>query len=324
MLAMTAPRLIGLDWGTSSLRAYLLADAATVLDVRSRPWGIMHAPPGGFAAALQDTVGDWLVSYPKLPTIAAGMIGSTQGWAQAPYCPCPAGAKELAAAVTAVVIGTDRVLHIIPGVEQHGDAPNVMRGEETQIAGALALDTTLRAQSLLVLPGTHSKWVAVRDGRIEHFDTYMTGELFAVLRDYSILGRPAQEAEVAQSPFWTDFARGVEVAREAGESGLMPKLFLARSLVLQGQLGAAASLDFLSGLLIGGELRAALCGAPGQSPALIGDAVLCDRYQRAFSQFGVRKVHRLERVTPDGLWHVAVLAGLVTPSFVSNQSETIQ
>ena len=316
LCAMNVPRLIGLDWGTSSLRAYLLADAETVVEARCRPWGIMHTPPGGFAAAFHDTVGDWRAAYRAVPAIASGMIGSTQGWAQAPYCACPAGPHELASALTPVVMGTDDVLYIVPGIEQHGDAPNVMRGEETQIAGALALNDALHDQSLLVLPGTHSKWVAVRDGRVEHFDTYMTGELFATLRDHSILGRPAQEAGTSQLPSWTTFARGVEVAREAGECGISPKLFLTRALVVQGKLDATDSLDVLSGVLIGEELRSAIVATPHKAPALIGDAALCERYQRAFAVFGVPNVQFIRGVAPAGLWQIAMLAGLLPVSHV--------
>jgi 2-dehydro-3-deoxygalactonokinase len=319
------PRLIGLDWGTSSLRAYLLADAETVIDVRSRPWGIMHTPPGGFAAAFHDTVGDWRGADLDLPAIASGMIGSTQGWAQAAYCACPAGPHELAAALTRVRVGDDEVLSIVPGIQLLGDAPNVMRGEETQIAGALALNPALCEQSMLVLPGTHSKWVAVHDGRVEHFDTYLTGELFAVLRDHSILGRPAQAAEAPRLPSWTAFARGVEVARGAGEKGISPKLFLTRSLVLQGTLHATESLDFLSGMLIGEELRSALGAIPDGAPALIGDAALCERYRRAFAHFGLADVRCFDGVAAAGLWSIAMLAGMLPTSRVFEScAKTIQ
>jgi 2-dehydro-3-deoxygalactonokinase len=276
----------------------------------------MRTPPGGFAAAFHDTVGDWRAANRGVPAIAAGMIGSTQGWAQAPYCVCPAGPHELATSLVRVETDSDDALYIVPGIEQQGDEPNVMRGEETQIAGALDLNAALAEQSLLVLPGTHSKWVAVRNGRVEHFDTYITGELFAVLRDHSILGRQALDAGTSQSPSWAAFARGVGVAREAGERGISPKLFLTRSLVLEGKLDAAESLDFLSGLLIGEELRAALRTTPDRAPALIGDAALCDRYGRAFAQFGIHGMRCLEGVAPAGLWRIAMLAGLIPAAHV--------
>ncbi len=321
-MGLPSPRLIALDWGTSALCAYLLADDATVLDVRSRPWGIMHLPPGGFPAAFHDTVGDWRDANPGVPAIAAGMVGSAQGWVQAAYCPCPAGPQELARAVRQVDIGGNAVLHIVPGVEQRGAAPNVMRGEETQIVGALGLDPALRDRALLVLPGTHCKWVDIRAGRIERFETFMTGELFSVLCEHTILGRPAQAVEPLAAPAWPAFARGVDLIRAAGERGLAPNLFLARSLVLNGALQPAESLDFLSGLLIGEELRVALRNSPADSLVLIGEAALCGRYQRAFAQFGYPDVRRIENVSPAGLWHIAAMAGLLGVSASSASPET--
>ena len=316
------PKLIALDWGTSSMRVYLLGDAAEILDERSRPWGIMYTPEGGFAAAFHDAIGDWRASWPDIPAIAAGMIGSRQGWVEAPYCPCPAGASELAAAMTRLPTA-DGVLHIIPGIEQRGAAPNVMRGEETQTVGALGLNPALRRRSLLVLPGTHCKWATIIDERIVCFDTFMTGELFAVLRDHSILGRPAAQAGSPASPGWTAFDRGVGIARAAGARGLAPNLFLTRSLVLNGDIAAADSLDFLSGLLIGEELRVALHSASEATFALIGEAALCKRYQRAFAQFGVSDVPRLEDVSPAGVWRIAAMAGLLGSSPAANVSEPI-
>jgi 2-dehydro-3-deoxygalactonokinase len=309
-MADRSPKLIALDWGTSSLRAYLLGEDAQILAERSHPWGIMHSPPGGFAAAFHQAIGDWRASWPAIPAVAAGMIGSRQGWLEAPYCPCPAGAAELAAAMTRLPTA-DGVLHIIPGIEQRGAAPNVMRGEETQAVGALELEPSLRQRSLLILPGTHCKWARVNDGRIIRYDTFMTGELFAVLRDHSILGRPAAEAAAPPSGGWAAFDRGVQVARQAGRRGLAPNLFLTRSLVLNGEVAAAYSLDFLSGLLIGEELRVELHEAQEPVLALIGEAVLCERYRRAFAQFGVPAVRCLQDVSPAGVWRIAALAGLL-------------
>jgi len=308
-----APRLIALDWGTSSLRAYLLAEGGGVLDQRSRPWGIMRLPAGGFAGAFHDVVGDWRAAWPSLPAIAAGMIGSAQGWAEAPYCPCPAGVQEIAAAMLRLDIGTELPLYIVPGVEQHAPMPNVMRGEETQIIGALCRTPGLTHHALLVLPGTHCKWATVAEGRITHFETFITGELFAVLRDHSILGRPAQQTH-ATADVSVAFDRGVALAREAGARGMAPLLFLTRSLVLHGDLAAAESLNFLSGLLIGDELRAALADHPEPAPVLIGAPALCARYQRAFANFGRADVVGMDELAPLGLWHIARASGLVPAS----------
>jgi 2-dehydro-3-deoxygalactonokinase len=200
---------------------------------------------------------------------------------------------------------------IVPGVAQYGKEANVMRGEETQIQGAFGLHSELKAHSRLVLPGTHSKWVEIESQRIQRFDTYMTGELYAVLREHSILGRfakgtpPPAEGAAAEA-----FARGVEAAREAGR--LAPLLFSARALVLTGQLRPELSLEYLSGLLIGEELSCAL-PASQESLVLIGDPALCEHYVRALAIFGMHSATIIDAAdaTTAGLWHIAELAGLV-------------
>ena len=149
-----APGLVALDWGTTSLRAYLLAaDAPAVLDERTEPWGIMRLPGGDFAAAFEALTGPWRRRWPGLAAVAAGMVGSAQGWVEAPYRACPAGAEELAAALVPVPGG---LLHVVPGVARWGDRPDVMRGEETQVIGALAVHPALAARARLVLSGTHA------------------------------------------------------------------------------------------------------------------------------------------------------------------------
>ncbi len=309
------PRLIGLDWGTSSLRAYLLGERAQVLEERARPWGVQHTPGGDFAAAFAELVGDWRQAWPGLPAVASGMIGSRQGWREVPYVACPAGQDSLAEGLLRFDTGRGD-LHLVPGVMQGGALPNVLRGEETQVIGAMALEPALAEQAMLVLPGTHSKWASVREGRLCSFATYMTGELYAVLRDHSILGRPAREGGSRTSD--AAFAAGLVAARDAGAPGLSARLFTARSLVLAGALGADESLDYLSGLLIGEELRSVLAGHPelAQTPlVLLGDAALCARYEIAFDLFGLDAVRRLEHATVAGLWRIAEAAGLLAASF---------
>ncbi|WP_282615003.1 2-dehydro-3-deoxygalactonokinase [Roseomonas gilardii] len=309
--AARSPALIALDWGTSSLRAYLLGADGVVLDRRGAAQGIMQVADGDFAAAFEAVAGEWRRRWPDLESIACGMIGSAQGWVEAPYLPCPAGPEELAGGLVPVPGGA---LRVVPGVAQYGESPNVMRGEETQIAGALALNPALRARSLLVMPGTHSKWVTIGQGRIARFDTYMTGELFAVLRGHSILGRFARDTPKPAEDAAADaaFLRGVRAVREGGH--LAPLLFSARALVLTGGLRPELSLDYLSGLLIGEEL---LCGLRGQGldraegVVLIGDPALCRRYREALALFGVSEVREIEDAATAGLWRIATQAGLV-------------
>jgi len=308
-MADDGAQLIGLDWGTTSLRAYLLAAGGRVLAQTAAPWGIMTVPGGDFAGAYRALVAPWRAQRAACATIAAGMIGSTEGWAQAPYRRCPAGAAELSAALVTVSAGDGVTVHIIPGVERIDHHADVMRGEETQIVGALARRPELaRGATTFVLPGTHVKWVDVVDGRIERFVTYMTGELYAVLSRHSILSRPAPPVPDAPT-HWDAFEQGVACAR-ASSGGVAPMLFATRALVLQGRLPAEKRFDFLSGLLIGDELRSALPTRADRAPILVGEPALCERYVRAATVFGVPLV-AMEQPTPAGLWTIAATAGLV-------------
>ncbi|EAY69775.1 2-keto-3-deoxy-galactonokinase [Burkholderia dolosa AU0158] len=163
-----APALIALDWGTTSLRAYLYDAHGALIDTRGRAAGVMHVPAGGaraFDAVFEDACGDWLDRAPGVPVLAAGMVGSAQGWREAPYVAVPAGADALVAGLVTVTTARGTTVSIVPGVIATGELPDVMRGEETQIFGALAGDATLDADSsgiLIGLPGTHAKWAWVK------------------------------------------------------------------------------------------------------------------------------------------------------------------
>ena len=294
------PRLIALDWGTTSLRAYLLGDDGAMLDRRAEPLGILQLPGRDFAGAFRTVTGAWTDRNRDLPAIASGMIGSAQGWLEAPYVDVPA---DVAAVARRLVTEPESGLRIVPGLAQRGTAPDVMRGEEAQLFGAMTRAPSLALGGRVVLPGTHSKWVQVREGRVEGFTTYMTGELFAVLSAHSILGRLADRTSSVGAEAGPSFLRGVRVAREAGP-GLSSTLFSARSAVLVGDLPASASLDYLSGLLIGDEVRAGLAsGAPPR--ALIGEPALCERYLAALALFGVDEVEIAGETAPAGLWQIA-------------------
>lgn len=318
-------QLIALDWGTTSLRAYKLAAGGEVLEQRSLSSGIMQLPSGprtlagrvcidGFELAFDEACGDWLDAQPGLPVIACGMVGSAQGWREAPYCNMPANVANLGHSLQTVrsLRGVD--VHIVPGVIQRSRLPNVMRGEETQVLGALH---NLPDEAVLIgLPGSHSKWVEVADGCIVHFDTFMTGEIFAVLSDHSILGRTQQRGATFDGQA---FDRGVQVALSVdGQIGPLSTVFSARSLGLTGELGASAQADYLSGLLIGHELTALATVQRRRCdsihlPAvvLIGNSQLCARYRRALDACGFARVTLAEQATERGLWQLAVAAGLL-------------
>jgi 2-dehydro-3-deoxygalactonokinase len=310
------PRLIALDWGTSSLRAYLLRGPADVADTRSAPWGILHLPADGFAGALRQLCGDWITRYPAVPVIASGMVGSAQGWREASYALAPAGLTDLASALVSVAGPDGKAIAIVPGVRTDGAMPNVMRGEETQVFGTLSEAGASDAEELLVLPGTHSKWVVASDGKITDFLTFMTGELFAVLSRNSILGRlmPPTAAFNAAA-----FEQGLKLALDQTNAGPLSTLFSVRSLGLTGKMPHTGLADYLSGLLIGYELteakrafadRAALAQKPLH---LIGDESLCERYRRALPLFGFDAAAPAAHApTPAGLWRVALAAGLIS------------
>ncbi|WP_244807637.1 2-dehydro-3-deoxygalactonokinase [Caballeronia zhejiangensis] len=315
--SVSTPALIALDWGTTSLRAYLLGADGLALDTRASSAGIMNLPAGGFDQAFEQTCGAWLDAHAHLPVIAAGMVGSAQGWVEAPYVETPANADALVAGIVDVKTARGVVLHVVPGVLERGVLPNVMRGEETQIFGALASEPALGnvGGALIGLPGTHAKWAFVADERIERFYTFMTGETFSALRDHTILGRTMHPTATHDEQA---FLRGVETARDAGHPGVLATIFSTRTLGLTGQLSAEQQSDYLSGLLIGHELRglnevlareqSALAGKPLR---LIGNDALCNRYRAALARFGCHDAATVAHATEHGLYGIAALAGLV-------------
>jgi 2-dehydro-3-deoxygalactonokinase len=327
--------LIALDWGTTSLRAYLFDANGALLETRASTAGIMNLPrpaaEGGFDAAFDAAVGAWLDRSPELPVIAAGMVGSAQGWKEAPYVNTPASADALVDGIVRVQTARGVPLNIVPGVLQNGELPNVMRGEETQIFGALACadasgadvsgaDASGAASAagkgvLIGLPGTHAKWVMVRDTKIERFHTFMTGEVFAALTEHTILGRTMVTPD---RPDTDAFLRGVRVARDRGQPGVLATIFSTRTLGLTAQLTREQQPDYLSGLLIGhelGGLETALAQQQstlaGRSLQLIGNEALCERYRLALEQFGCHRAELVRHATERGLWRIAAQAGLV-------------
>ena len=251
--------MIGIDWGTSAFRAYRLGAGGEILESRAAPKGILAVPAGKFADVLQDEIGDWL---DQKPVVMSGMVGSRQGWVEAPYVPCPAGFAEISGAMRQVREG----VWVVPGVSCRDAAgvPDVMRGEEVQILGA-------GRDGLFCLPGTHSKWVEVEDGRITRLSTHMTGEVYAVLKQHSILGRMMEEG----TPDTNAFAQGV--ARSGQGGGVLHHLFGVRTRGLMGELGPAASASYLSGILIGHELR----NARARDVHLLGAPALTRLYEEA-------------------------------------------
>lgn len=290
--------MIGIDWGTSAFRAYRLDDRGVVLDSIDRPAGILSIPPGGFPAALREAVGPWLAEG-ESRILLCGMVGSRQGWVEAPYLPCPAGPAEIAAAVVPLDFA-GAACFLVPGLTARdaGEVPDVMRGEETKLVGLLA--EFGGAEALVCLPGTHSKWARLGDGRIAGFATQMTGETRAVLLQHSILGRLAEPGPEDA----TAFLRGVARAGEAG--GLLHHLFGTRALGLMGELPAGGTASYLSGLLIGHELQAVLAeGLPAGPIHLAGSETLARAYALAFTARGLTFTRHADDIVARGLAQIA-------------------
>jgi 2-dehydro-3-deoxygalactonokinase len=274
---MTTPgSLIAVDWGTSTLRVARLSPDGTPLEERGFPRGILTVPPGEFPKVLDQACGDWL-REPQALCLISGMAGSRQGWQEAPYVPCPAGFAALAAGIHWI---TPHRIGIVPGMShEHGGLPDVMRGEEVQVFGALAL--LGHSEGTFVLPGTHSKWVQVAGGAINSFATFMSGEVYALLRQHSILSRtlPSEDTTLDEQAF----TRGVHDAAEAGS--LLRSAFRVRTLALFERMPASAQASYLSGLVIGEELRAQ--PSPSEAVVLVGSKALTQRYALALQARGV-------------------------------------
>ena len=297
--------LIAIDWGTTSARAYRLGPAGTVCEARSAPLGIGALEGERFTSALDALLGGWRSH--DVPRIACGMIGSRQGWIEAPYVECPAELTLFGRTLTETPGGE---LWIVAGARcvDAAGVPDVMRGEETQLVGSIRAED---GQVLAVLPGTHSKWAIVERGRLVRFATFMTGELYAVLLAHSILARMAGERS---GEHMSAFDRGVE--RGNAGFGLAHAVFGARTLALAGELAADEVRDWLSGVLIGDEVRAASAwardhGIDVQVVRVIGEGSLVARYMRALEARDVRAEPGPSAAAAAGLYRIAQHAGLL-------------
>lgn len=306
------PNLIALDWGTSSLRAQLMNARGDVLDSLATSDGILSVAEGGFGSVFDRLAGTWLRRHPESAVMAAGMIGSRQGWSEAAYLTCPAGFSELGKGLAWIDHGSTSIA-IVPGLStRHADgAPDVMRGEEVQVFGAL--DALGIESGMFVLPGTHSKWVRVENRRICQFHTFMTGEIFALLRHHSILSRtmPVQD----MTPWEEGRASFTAASALAAEGTILHRLFSIRAQGLSGELSSHVQPDYLSGLVIGEEIREAL--------ALIGDGdlrrvyLVCSpelfsRYKVALGVFGVEGFECAPQASFRGMLAIARSCGLVS------------
>jgi 2-dehydro-3-deoxygalactonokinase len=291
---MTVPAShIAGDWGTSNLRLGLCDDDGHVLEWRKGP-GAAEAR-GKFAETLDALVGDWRTAHGDLPILMCGMVGSAFGWREAPYLACPAQTYELADAL----VSPRSNVHIVPGMKCTNPlgAPDVMRGEETQLLGARAgslapgIDIGKR---LVCMPGTHTKWVSLYNGVVQEFLTVPTGELFALLTEHSVIVRDKATIVVHQP---AEFERGLAEARRHPEIPVLHKMFQARTLRLDQQLSPEGAASWMSGLLVGTDVAGALglfeTTGPHDPVYLIGTPELARAYSAALAPLG-RKVEAID------------------------------
>ncbi len=251
-LSSHAAALVSVDWGASSFRACFAAADGSPLDEVAADKGAVGLAAGEHEAFLASRVGAWKIRFPEAPIFMSGMVGSRQGWVEAPYAACPAGVGEIAAATLTIASAKLGPVLLAPGLSVFDarGAPDVMCGEETQILGVLR--ACGRADGLFVLPGAHCKWARVKAGRIFGFETFMTSEVFAALKDPTVLGRLMGMGQ------GHDGADGLALGEQA---------------------------EYLSGLLIGAEILAGVRGA--QSALVVGSPTLAARYSQAGALLGV-------------------------------------
>jgi 2-dehydro-3-deoxygalactonokinase len=278
------PVIAAADWCTTRLRLWLLDAAGNVLAERRGDDGLIQARQAGFSAILEGHLAE-MAAPDTLPVIICGMVGSRQGWLEAPYVDTPAP-------IDAILKGAVRVpnqprdIRIVPGLAQRlTDAPDVMRGEETQLAGA---GLPPNGRHLVCMPGTHSKWVEVEDGAVAGFGTWPTGELFSLLATHSILRHSLGESPAPVSPDNEIFRHACAAALEEG-GDVAASLFAIRAASLLQDLQPTDAAARLSGLLIGGEIASARRRhGVGQEPVtLIASGALGALYQCAFDLAGL-------------------------------------
>ena len=284
---------IAVDWGTTNLRVFRMGPEGVMAQAASDD-GMGRLDRDGFEPALLRLIGPWLTDHAVTEVVACGMVGSRQGWHEAPYRAVPCAPLDAESLVVAPTRDPRIRVRLVPGLKQVTPA-DVMRGEETQIAGALALMPGF--DGVICLPGTHSKWAHLSAGEVVSFQTFMTGELFALLSQGSVLRHGVQ------GDGWDDsaFDAGVSDALSRPER-IGAKLFGIRAEGLIAGLSAAAARARLSGLLIGMELAAARPYWLGQAVALVGSEGISASYARALKGLGVEA-----RLLKGG---EAVLAGL--------------
>lgn len=270
---------IGIDWGSTNLRAWLFNDDVCV-DVIQSEKGITRLNGEPHERILRDIISHWQIT-PDIPIIMAGMIGSNAGWIPVPYLDCPVNLGAMGKRLTRVATSLSDQVYIVPGVcTESGTRCNVMRGEEVQLAGA---DREHPAR-YYVMPGTHSKWVEIKDHCITDFSTMMTGELHHLLLNQSLIGAGIGEQQSNDAIFYQGLNAGL------GDNNIVRCLFETRAAHVLGKLNTAFVSEWLSGLLIGYEvaqMQQAYAINQNDTVVIVGNKNLSARYARAMSVAGM-------------------------------------
>ena len=295
------PFCAAVDWGTSSFRLWLMAEDGAVLAERRSEEGMIRVAAGGFGEALERHLAE-LGVVQTLPAVVCGMAGARQGWREAGYLDTPADVADIIRHAT-VVDGHPREVRILPGIAQRdAGAPDVMRGEETQLLGLVADGI---GSGLVCMPGTHSKWVALRGGKVEGFSTYMTGELFDVLSRHSIL----RAAVGGTTDISTSDPAFLDAAKSAldGRPAISNELFQLRAGQLLGFAPSAEGAARLSGLLIGSELAGAMARhGPVTEVLLVASGSLGALYRSILEARGLTvRIRDANEAVRRGLWRAA-------------------
>jgi len=309
MIDTRMPAVAAVDWGTTRMRVWLLDSGGAVLGERRSDEGMLTAAGTGFAKVLERHLSE-LAAPASLPAIVCGMAGARQGWIEAPYAETPATLGDVLAGAIPVP-GAGRDVRIVPGLAQKDtDAPDVIRGEETQLAGITALRGA--GSHLVCMPGTHSKWVAVSDGVVTGFGTWMTGELYSVLARESVLKHSVGGGSLAVSARSAAFAKAVDQGLR-DSAGLTSRLFRIRAGSLLHKLSSEDAAATLSGLLIGAEIAGATSRF-GQVDkiVLVGSGLMYDLYAVALEKAGVACVQAdADEAVRGGLFEAAKRCGMV-------------
>ncbi len=279
-------KYIAIDWGSSSFRAYLINQAGEIAGCVENTKGVFAHTDGDFESTLIEACGEWLKQWPQLPIVMAGMIGSRNGWIETPYVPCPVDNDRLSHHLCTLTSSLDTKLQVVPGIcgNSPSGSPDVMRGEEVQIFGAL--EVAGLTDAMVCLPGTHSKWARVESGAVTRFSTFFTGEVFGLLKNHSSIGAILEEEPIDED----SFIGGIQYSRSSG--GLLHHIFSARAKQLTQQWHGKSLSSYLSGIVIGHEFDEALNLYPTTTHILVVcNDTLQHLYRLAAESFGLNATH---------------------------------